>query len=126
MSAELMTLPSPIHLRTNADWRWVIHLSHPEAGEEEAEPLDLTGAALRMHIRRRRDDPNVLLDLSSANGRIVVLDAVEGKIAMNVDAAEIRALIAPGDYWCDLHVKIGDIDLVAFERPIEVIEGVTR
>lgn len=126
MADELLDLPDPIPLRTNADWRWVIHLTQPEAGESQAEPLDLTGAKLTMHLRRQREGASVFMALTDANGRIVVLDAAQGKIAMNVDAAEIRAKLGPGRFWCDLHVRKNDLDLVPFERAVEVVEGITR
>lgn len=123
MPSALADLPDPFVIRTNADWRDMLRIVQ---NDDEETALDLTEAALVMHVRRRREDKTVWLTLSSANGRLVKTDPAEGEMAFNVDATEIRAKLPPGDYVVDLHVLIGDLDLVPFERQVTVIEGVTR
>lgn len=120
---ELPALPDVLEIRTNADWRDMVQIVQ---NDDEETPLNLSSATLLMHVRRRREDRTVWMTLSSANGRLVKTDPAEGEIAFNVDAAEIRAKLPPGDYVLDLHVLIDDLDLVPFERGLKVIEGVTR
>lgn len=120
---ELPALPDVLEIRTNADWRDMVQIVQ---NDDEETPLNLSSATLLMHVRRRREDRTVWMTLSSANGRLVKTDPAEGEIAFNVDAAEIRAKLPPGDYVLDLHVLIDDLDLVPFERELTVIEGVTR
>lgn len=124
MTAEMAELPEgPMVVRTNADWRDVLRLVEAD-GDDTA--LNLTNAIMLMHVRRRREDRTVWMVLSSANGRLVKTAPAEGEFAFNVDAAEIRAKLPPGDYVLDLHVLMDDLDLVPFERELTVIEGVTR
>ena len=117
--------PNPIVLRTNADWRDAVRLVEVAPDQTET-PLDLTGASMRMHIRSASPSRSVFLELSTANSRLVITDAVNGVYATNVDKAEIAAALPPGSYVCDLHVQIGDIDLVPLIREVEVELGVTR
>lgn len=56
-----------------------------------AVPVDLTGCSARMQVRAELASPDVLLELTAANGRIV-LDALNGGIELRLSAAETAAL----------------------------------
>lgn len=118
-------IPDPIVLRTNRDWRDAVGLIEVAPDQTES-PLDLTGAVMEMHIRSNAAALSAGLILSTANGRLVITDAVNGGFAFNVESDLIETSLAPGDYVCDLVVTIGDLDLVPLERSILVERGVTR
>lgn len=64
-------------------------------------PLDLTGFSARMQVRRERDDPETVLDLSTDDGEIV-LGGVEGTITFTLSAAQTALLQLrdpDGDVW---------------------------
>src|SRR5688500_3547752 len=82
-------------------------------------PLDLTGRTARMQVRRDAGGP-IILELTTANGRIAPLDTT-GQIIFNVTAEDLAELPQPSwDYeeWVyDLElVTPGVVELV--ERPI--------
>lgn len=55
-------------------------------------PVDLTGiAGIVMRMRSHIDGP-IVLELSQANGRIVVLNAIEGRIGIRVPTAVMQGL----------------------------------
>lgn len=60
------------------------------AGEPPA-PVDLTGCQARMQVRAQVASPDVLLELSTANGRIV-LGGPAGTIALQLSATDTAAL----------------------------------
>ena len=53
-------------------------------------PLDMTGYTGRMQMRLATDA--VILDLTTANGGFVLTDAVNGKFALIISAADTEAL----------------------------------
>lgn len=53
--------------------------------------VDLTGASARMHIRSEVASADVLLELTTANGKIE-FDPLEGQITLKLSAAETAAL----------------------------------
>lgn len=57
---------------------WVLAVGETE---ETAVPVDLTGASALMHVRAKPDSPDILLTLSTANGRIL-LGGTAGTIAL--------------------------------------------
>jgi hypothetical protein len=66
---------------------------------EDVNPLDLVGCALRMQVRQSVEDNTVLIELSSVNGKIVFVDALQGIFKLTLTANET------------LHLKSGVYDL---------------
>jgi len=65
--------------------------------DTETGPLfDLTGYSARMQIRSMLQSPDVLLELSTANGKIT-LGGATGTISLALSAAETRGLVALSD-----------------------------
>lgn len=56
-----------------------------------AVPVDLTGCSARMHVRTRVESPDVLLELTTGNGRIE-LGATGGEITLRLTAVETAAI----------------------------------
>jgi hypothetical protein len=57
-----------------------------------------TGATFLMDVKTNRFDANPLLQLSTANGRVVTVDPVQRVIQFNVAITDIRANLPPGEY----------------------------
>jgi len=62
---------------------------------------NITGRSLRMQLKRKRGGQS-LLDLTTGNGRIVVVDATEGSFTLNLNATETAEL--SGEYVYDLEL----------------------
>lgn len=69
-----------------ATWTYPIIWQRP-AGN----PLDLSGFRARMHIRKSYRVPDLLAELTTENGRIVI-DGAEGRITLSLSAEETGAL----------------------------------
>lgn len=59
---------------------------------EPPEPVDLTGWRARMHVRARQPDAEPLLVLTTENARIVFTNAIEGRFALVLSAADTSAI----------------------------------
>ena len=70
--------------------------------DEEETPVDLTGYSASLKVRYRADSPNVLLEASTANGRIV-LNGAPHNLVVDCDLA-----LAAGRYEYDLAVFSAD------------------
>lgn len=70
--------------------------------------VDLTGYTARMMVRYKADSPNVLLELSTANGGIV-LGGVPYNLVGSASRAEMQDLAA-GTYIYDLELTAGSED----------------
>jgi len=71
-----------------------------------AVPVDLTGCTARMHVRTRVESPDVLLELSSGNGKIT-LGTVGGDITLRLTALETAAIAWPRGVY-DLEIVHAD------------------
>ncbi len=88
-------------------------------------PVDLTGCTARMQIRSEVESPTVLLELSTANGRIA-LGGAAGTATLNLDAATTAALNWDSGVW-DLEITHpgGEVSRMA-EGTASVSPEVTR
>jgi hypothetical protein len=59
---------------------------------EPSAPVNLTGCKIRMQIREKYSSPDVILELNTDNGRIVITDPVLGKFAAEISAADTTEL----------------------------------
>lgn len=65
-------------------------------------PIDLTGYAARMQVRKRRRDDPTLLDLTTENGGIT-LGSTAGTITVSI-SADATAAVAAGEHVYDLEL----------------------
>lgn len=66
-------------------------------------PLDLTGAAIEMHVRKTRDSDAVLdLDLDSG---LTIIDDANGEFKIN---EQIISIAEPGGYIYDIEITLAD------------------
>ena len=86
-------------------------------------PIDLRGAILAMDVK----DPagSNVIQTSTANGRVILSDAINGMFSIMVPASVIRAL-KPGTYVHDLLLeRAGSITRV-WSGTLSLAEGVTQ
>ena len=57
-------------------------------------PLDITDFTIRMQVRTKASSPDIVLEASTANGKIVITDAVNGKCSVTFTAVETAATTA--------------------------------
>lgn len=68
--------------------------------QDPPQPIDLTGYTARMQVRRLRNSDEILLELTTADGRITLGDPTptDGVIILEIDATDTAALPAtPSD-----------------------------
>lgn len=114
-----MTTKIDFLISTNEDWLDALVLK-----DGENNPIDLTGSTFRAHIRREPDALTVVLNATSANGLLVIL---ESAAAWNVPFATIVEKLNPGTYaydflWTDAD---GVVTRIA-EGTLTVELGITR
>lgn len=69
-------------------------------------PVNLTDFTAKMQVRTSPDDPSVLVELSTANGRITI-DGAAGRILLSLDKTTTAGL-AVGQYVYDLKLTAPD------------------
>ena len=92
---------------------------------KNAAPVDLTGCKARAQVRADIDSPEVLLELTTENGRIV-LGGPTGKIRIVIDAVTTAAIKWDGGVY-DLEVEFPDgVVERRLAGAVVVSKGVTR
>lgn len=91
-----------------------------------AEPIDLTGATARMHIRAAIADETPIIELDNTNGRAVVSDAVNGEITLLIADEDTAALdFTAGVYDLEIEYSDGTVDRV-LAGTVKLSKEVTR
>jgi hypothetical protein len=97
-------------------------------GKPDDTTWTLTGQTFEMDVQLNPYDTVPLLSLTTANGRIVVDDAVQRVIHFNVSAADIQSSLYPGTYVYDLvmvNASTPTQRVPLMYGTLEVIQGVT-
>jgi hypothetical protein len=93
--------------------------------DENGDPVDLNGYSARMQLRRRIDDVDPVLELTTGNGRLV-LGGDTGNVEINVNASDTEGLDAvEGVYDLELISGAGIVDKL-LRGTFEIIREVTR
>lgn len=88
-------------------------------------PVDLTGYTARMQIRPTKMSEDIILSLTTENGRIVLGDD-EGTINLSVSAS-ITASLTPDKYFYDIElVSPGGVVVRLLKGSIKVNAEVTK
>lgn len=95
-----------------------------QAGESTV-PEDITGYVPRMQVRATPDANEVLLDLTTANGRITVVDAPTGMLRLSIAAADTANLSWTAGVY-DLVLVAGEEIRRLLQGEVTVSPGVTR
>jgi len=93
--------------------------------DESGDPVDLNGYVARMQLRRRIDDEEPVLELTTGNGRLT-LGGADGTVEINVNASDTEGLDATeGVYDLELVSGAGIVDKL-LRGTFEIIREVTR
>ena len=94
--------------------------------EETASPVNLLGASALMHVRAKPDSPDILLTLSTANGRIL-LGGAAGTIALLMTDEDTALITGWKSGVYDLKLTFADGSSIYFvEGTITADYKVTR
>lgn len=83
-----------VNLATYSDAGFVGNFSCVDANNAA---INLTGLSLRMHVRVNAADPNVWIELTNTNGRLVVTNAATGALKIVIPYS-VLLLLPPGNY----------------------------
>ncbi len=104
-----------------ATFRRVVRLA-----DDAGDAIDLTGATVRMHIRAALLDTATLIELTEANGRALVTDAVDGEITLLISATDTALLtFTSGVYDLEIQYLGGTVDRVLYGK-VTLSKEVTR
>lgn len=89
-------------------------------------PISLEGCTVRMHARRKINDPEILLDVSTINGKVIMDEAENGIIKMVVSGSETAGFTwRAAVYDIEVTYPDGVIDRI-LEGKITISLNVTR
>lgn len=91
--------------------------------DSAGDPMDLTGYTARMQLRTSVDSVDVVIELTTGNGRITI--TLPNQIDVEI-SAEDTALIDPGSYKYDLEMIAGTDVHKLLRGKIKVIAEVTK
>ncbi len=86
-----------VNITTVSDADFVRAFSYKMLNGETLEPFDLTGAKMRMGVRKHLEDREEQLVLTTENGGIVIYDADGGLFYITIRQSQLLDL-APGEY----------------------------
>lgn len=88
---------------------------------------DLTGWSLRMQLRAQAGDPNIAIEASTANSRLIITNGPGGNVQIFVAVADTQN-IAAGNYTADIvGSPFNDARVYQLAQGFVVVtEGVTR
>lgn len=107
-------------VRNNVDWVDSFQLASDPAGTI---PIDLTANTVRMVVSPSGHAGNSI-ELSTANGRIVILDATTGKLQITVPYSVLR-LLTPGAYVHDMIRIFAGRKIPVWVGTLSIIKGVS-
>lgn len=80
-----------------------------------AADVNLTGYTARMQIRRKLTDEDVVLELTTANGGIVITNAAQGRFTLNATATQTEAL--------EIRSGVYDVEFVSGATVTRLLQG---
>ncbi len=84
---------STIQVVRGTSWSDDVQLVDKQTGT----PVDLTGATALVMRLRKSINSEILMELSLANGRLVIIDPIEGRIGFRVSSADTLTLPENGN-----------------------------
>lgn len=81
--------------------------------DSQQNPIDLTGATVRMHVKMSYTSSAIFLALTEENGRALVTDPVNGEISLYVSAEDTAELaFRSGVYDLEVEYVDGTVDRI--------------
>jgi hypothetical protein len=128
MATNVLALPLAhlvIEVANNEDWIDSLVYLVSETGPP-LEQLDLRGLAFEMHIRRQPEIHEIVLDASTADGRLSTGAAPNvGHLIFFIRQETMRGLWA-GKYVGDVIARDANFERVVLTIELTVLEGITR
>ena len=90
----------------------------------EGDPIDLSGYTARAQIRKRLKSEEVMIELTTENGRITLGGAL-GTISLFIDAEDTEALNFNSGVW-DLEMEVSGIVKRLVQGTVTLSKEVTR
>lgn len=109
------------HLRVEQGATFGLAITYKDAN---GNPINLSGYTGRMHLRKKLKDVDTFLEITTANGRMVLGDS-SGTITISVDAATTANLAAVEGVY-DLELVSGQTVNRVLTGTFTVIPEVTR
>lgn len=103
---------------------WTVPIVWSSTDEPPAR-YDLTGYTARMQIRKGNAEGTVIADMTTANSKIVITAATQGKLELRLTATETAAL-PTGKHPFDLELVSGSTVVTLLEGFINVRREITR
>ena len=107
-----------LHLEQGMTFRRVLKLS------KGGVPLNLTGATARAQARAKTGSAEVLFELSTSDGSLVV-DGPAGWITIHIDESVTAGFAFKAGVW-DMKVRLGTDDVKLLKGAVTVEPSVTR
>lgn len=93
--------------------------------DSEGNPIDFTGAEVRMQIRPFVSSDTIMVSLTEANGRVTT-DPENGEIVLTISATDTAALVRTvGSYDLEVEYADGTVDGLLYGN-ITISREVTR
>ena len=89
--------------------------------DENGDPVDLSGSTLRLHVKRKAEDPKPVLEMTTENNLAVVSLGETNVFTLKFP----RYALSPGTYVFDLKRIVGGNHLPMAEGIIKILHGVT-
>lgn len=128
MMTNVLALPLAhlvIEASNNEDWIDSLVFMVSDSGPP-LEQLDLRGIAFEMHLRRRPEIHEIVLDASTANHTMFIGSPPDiGYLIFYVPRETMQGLWA-GVYVGDIVARDGDFERVTLTVQMTVLEGITR
>lgn len=87
MSIKCLAATCNICIEQGATWKPALRMTEQETGD----PIDITSWTFHMQIREMDQDGTVIVDMTTANGRINILDAPNGLFELRLTDTETNA-----------------------------------
>jgi hypothetical protein len=128
MLTNVLALPLAnvvIEVSNNADWIDSLVFLVTDSGPP-LEQLDLRGISFEMHLRRRPELPEIVLQASTADRTLYIGSPPDfGYLLFYVQEETMRTLW-PGQYVGDIKASDADYERVVLTVNLTVLEGITR
>jgi hypothetical protein len=89
------------------------------------DPIDLTGGAMEMMLRRHATDVTVFMRLATDTGEIAIIDPVGGKFTLRITQAQLEGL-GLGDYDQSNILTLGGNKIRIWSGVLTNVAGATR
>ena len=125
MSTNILAMPlvdMTVTTGTNEDW--IASLKYTQ--DDETTPLDLSGIALRMEVRRNVDDEEVAVEGSTTDGRVSIGGTGNAYVLINVPVTAMNNLLTEGTYVGDIVATADGYTRVIVRIVATIVKGVTR